>query len=136
MKYTLRKTDPMSIFDSFFGGIEGSPSVVTPAADVYADEQSYHIDMDLPGFTKEEVGIEVKDNLLIIKAEHHSDQEEKDNDKLDYYRRERVSTSYSRSFQLSDTLDVDNITAGFNDGVLKLSIPKKEKALPRQIAIS
>ncbi len=93
--------------------------------DVYEKEGKYHIEMDLPGFKKEDISVEAKDGYLTIKASK-SDESEENDEERNYIRRERVCGSYERSFSLGD-LDQENIKASFENGILKIVVPKKEE---------
>ena len=88
--------------------------------------ESYALEADLPGFKKEDIHVDVKDNTLSITAERHSEFEQKDK-KNSYLRCERSFGSYSRQFDLS-SVDADHMKATYDNGVLKLEMPKK--ALP------
>ncbi len=90
--------------------------------DIYEKDNTYHVEMDLPGFKKDDIKIELTNGNLTISAEKSSDKEEKDDDKK-YIRRERTYGKFSRSFYLSD-VNEDAIDASFNNGTLTISIPK------------
>ena len=92
--------------------------------DIYEKDGDYHIEMDIPGFTKEDISLEAKDGYLTVKAEKNNETEEEGTDK-NYIRRERVYGKYERSFYLGD-LDQERIDASFNNGVLNIIVPKKE----------
>jgi len=92
--------------------------------DIYEKDGDYHIEMDIPGFTKEDISLEAKDGYLTVKAEKNNETEEEETDK-NYIRRERVYGKYERSFYLGD-LDQERIDASFNNGVLNIVVPKKE----------
>ena len=93
--------------------------------DIYEKDGKYHIEMDVPGYKKEDIKIEAEKDSLVITAEHNEEKNE-DNENKKYIHRERRYGKYQRSFYLQD-LDSDNIEASFNDGVLKITIPKKEE---------
>ena len=99
--------------------------------DIYEKEGNYHIEMDIPGFKKNEISVETKDGYLTIKAEKHSEENEQD-EKKNYIRRERVYGKYERSFYLGD-LDEDNIHASFEDGMLKIEKTKKEEVDTKKV---
>ena len=86
---------------------------------------SYQMDMELPGFDKEDVKADLKDGYLTISAEHSSNQEEKD-DKGQYVRRERYVGSCQRRFYVGKNITQEDIHASFENGILKMVIPKKE----------
>ena len=90
--------------------------------DIYEKDGNYHIEMDVPG--KEDISIEVDDGYLTISAEKNYENNEEDENR-NYIRRERSYNSYKRSFYLGD-LDQDSIEAKFNDGMLNITVPKKE----------
>ena len=92
--------------------------------DIYEKDGNYHIEMDIPGFKKEDISIEVDDGYLTIEAEKNIENNEENEDR-NYIRRERSYNSYKRSFYLGD-LDQDSIEAKFNDGMLNMTVPKKE----------
>ena len=98
--------------------------------DIYEKDGNYHIEMDIPGFKKEDISIEVEDGYLTIEAEKNNEDKTEDDSK-NYIRRERSYNSYKRSFYLGD-LDQDNIKAEFNDGMLEVIVPKKEKTTDKK----
>lgn len=98
--------------------------------DVVEQENQYEITMNLPGFKKEDVQGELKDGYLLVTANTSSSNDEQDKEGK-YIRRERYSGTCSRSFYVGDAVTQDDIKAKFEDGVLKISVPKKE-ALPEQ----
>lgn len=90
--------------------------------DVYEDGANYHIEMDIPGFDKADIKIEAYNDNLIVTAEKSSDTA---GDDKNYIHRERAYGKYQRTFYLQN-LDYENIDAEFINGVLKITIPKKE----------
>ena len=94
--------------------------------DVKENENGYEIDMDLPGVKKEDVQAELKDGYLTVKAATNTSNETKD-DNGHYIRRERYSGSCSRSFFIGEQVTQEDIKAKFEDGVLKIVVPKKEE---------
>ena len=90
--------------------------------DIYEKEGNYHIEMDIPGYNKNDITIEAKDGYLTITAEK---KEEENIEEKNYIKRERIYGKYQRSFYLGD-LDTDNVEASFTDGTLKVVVPKKE----------
>ena len=94
--------------------------------DIYEKNGVYTLEMDIPGFKKEDVNIEIDENdYLTITAEKTNEHNEEDNDKK-YIRKERSYGKYQRSFYLGD-VDKDNINASFENGILKVTMPKKEE---------
>ena len=116
------------LFDDFFGypfrGYEMSSSLMS--TDIKDTDGGYEVTMNLPGVKKEDVKAELKDGYLTINASSNSSKDEKD-DNGHYIRRERYSGSCSRSFYVGDQVTEADIKAKFEDGTLKLLIPKKEE---------
>lgn len=90
--------------------------------DIYEKDNTYYVEMDLPGFKKNEIKIECNKGNLVVTALKEENDEEKDESKK-YLRRERVYGKYSRSFYLGD-VNEDAIEAKFDNGTLSISIPK------------
>ena len=95
-------------------------------ADVQEFDDKYQMDIELPGFTREEIHADLENGYLTIQAEHSENKEEKNEKDGTYIRRERYSGKYQRSFYVGDEMTQEDIKANFRDGVLKLEIPKKE----------
>lgn len=95
--------------------------------DITEKDDSYEVTMNLPGFKKEDVRGELKDGYLVVSATTNTSNDEKDSEGR-YIRRERYSGSCSRSFYVGEDITQEDIKAKFEDGTLKLSIPKKEPA--------
>ena len=91
--------------------------------DIYEEDGMYHVEMDVPGYDKKDIKLEVKDGYLTVSAS--KEKEEKEN-KKNYIRKERTFCSFSRSFALGD-VDVDKIDAKFENGILNITVPKEEK---------
>lgn len=110
--------------DSFFRPMQ-APKVSAMKTDITESENAYQVDMELPGFAKEEVEAELKEGYLIVRATHKAENKEEKQDKK-YIRRERYYGQYQRSFYVGDEIKQEDIGAKFSDGVLRLTIPKKE----------
>ena len=95
--------------------------------DIKETDTAYELAIDLPGVKKEDVKAELKDGYLNIGVSSSKSNDEKD-EKGNYIRRERYTGSYSRSFYVGDGVTQDEVKAKFDNGVLKLTIPKKEAA--------
>ena len=98
--------------------------------DIQEHDDHYEVDIDLPGFKKDELSLELKDAYLIISAAKGLDQDEKDQKSGKYVRRERYVGSMTRSFFVGDTLKQEDIHAKYESGVLKLLIPKLDMKKP------
>jgi len=92
--------------------------------DIYEKDGAFHLEMDIPGFKKEEIRIESNKGNIIVTAEKSSSNEEVDSDKK-YLRRERVYGKFQRSFYLGD-IEEEKIEASFTDGTLCIIVPKEE----------
>jgi len=87
----------------------------------------------LPGFSKDDISIELKDNTLFIKGERKRQDEVSESN---YHRTERVYGAFQRSFQLPITVEHDKIQASYKDGILELHLPKTPAAQPKRIAVN
>lgn len=103
-----------------------------PRVDVNDAEKEVTIDVELPGIAKKDVKVEVHNNKLTISGERKS---EKNTEKENCFIAERHYGKFERSFNLSDAVEADKIAAKYKDGILTLTIPKAEKALPKEITV-
>jgi HSP20 family protein len=110
----------------------GRAAALSPAVDLSEDEKSYLVSAELPGVRKEDVTVELHEDVLTIRGEKRSEREEK-KDRSHWI--ERSYGSFSRSFTLPANVVAEELKANFKDGVLSVEIPKKETAKARQIAI-
>ena len=94
------------------------------STDVKEVENGYELEMDLPGFKKDEIQMELNDGVLTISAAKGLDKDEEDK-KGNYIRKERYAGSMSRSFYVGENLTDEDIKAKYENGILKLSVPKK-----------
>ena len=99
--------------------------------DVYEKDGQYNVEMDIPGYDRKDIKIECEDGILTVTAEKNQETNSDESDKK-YIRRERIYGKVSRTFNFSD-IDEENITAEFKDGILKISVPKVEKAPSRKM---
>ena len=95
--------------------------------DITEKDGKYVLEADLPGFKKEDISVDIDKDCLTITAEHKREDKEENADS--YIRRERFYGSYTRSFNVKG-IDTEAITAAYNDGVLTLTMPKKEPEVP------
>ena len=94
--------------------------------DIKESDKGYELEMDLPGFKKEEIKASLENGYLIISAEKGFEQDEKDNEGKKYIRRERYTGSCQRAFYVGDEIEQGDIKASFKHGILRLDIPKKQ----------
>ena len=112
-------------FPSFDRAFYGSGSRSMMKTDVKETDQGYELDIELPGYQKEDVRAQLKDGYLTVQAAKNVNNDEK-NEEGAYIRRERYAGTMSRSFYVGDDVTEADIHAKFEDGILKLSVPKKE----------
>ena len=98
--------------------------------DIKEEDGKFVLEADLPGFAKEDIKLNVDNDILTIEAERHSEHEDKDTAGK-YIRCERSYGKYSRSFDVS-AIDSEKITATYENGVLALDMPKKEALIPKK----
>ena len=104
--------------------------------DVKETDGTYEVDIDLPGFKKDEISAKLENGYLTVSAAKGLDKDEKDK-KGKYIRRERYAGAMSRSFYVGDSVTQDEIKARYEDGILKLSVPKKDaKAVEKNDCIA
>lgn len=132
-----------SFIDEFFGGdifdsVNRSAMIGNslPAVNVKETEKGFHLEVAAPGMKKDDFKIELDNNILGISSEMN---DEKTEEKDKYTRREFKYSSFRRTFTLPDDVDAENISANYQDGVLKIDIPhlkKEQKANSKLIEIS
>ena len=118
----------------WFGGMENFKSN-SPAVNIRENEKDYLLELAVPGWKKDDFNVEIDESIMTISAEAKSEDTTSENN---YTRREFAYSSFKRSFTLPETIDEDKIKAAYEEGILKLVLPKKEEALPkpkRMIAI-
>ena len=124
-----------NLFDNFMEGFPFGSYKTTSSfnslmkTDIRDMDQSYELDIDMPGFRKEDIKAELKNGYLTIEARTSRDNDEQD-EKGRYIRRERYCGSCQRSFYVGKEVTQEDIKARFENGILKLTVPKRE-ALPR-----
>jgi HSP20 family protein len=122
-----------SIFDEFFD--ESWPARVQgfdPHIDVRETDKHFEISAELPGLDRDDFKLSVEHNVLTLEGEKKFETEEK---KEGYYRSERRYGSFHRQFRLNDSVDAGKISAEFKNGILKIEVPKTEKAKPKAIDV-
>jgi len=135
----FRGSSPESQMNRLFGDFLGRAfqeqnlTSWAPAVDIYEGEHELVVKADLPGINPEELDIRVENNILTIRGERKF---EKKVDEKNYLRVERAYGSFARSFSLANTVNTEAIKANYKDGVLTLSIPKREEAKPKQIKVN
>ena len=121
-----------SLFDNFFGADYPARDLLKVntgeimKTDIKESETGYQLDISLPGYKKDDINAEIKNGYLTINASITQNKDEKDAKTGKYIRRERYSGSCSRSFYVGKDVTEEDIKAKYEDGVLKLTVPKKE----------
>ena len=113
------------VFDDFFTPTRND-DFSRMKCDIYEKDGIYTMEMDIPGFDKKDVNIEVDDNDYLTVTVEKTNNEEEENEERNYVRKERSYGKYQRSFYVGD-IDKDNIEASFENGILKVKMPKKEE---------
>jgi HSP20 family protein len=126
------------IFDESFGRSRETDDDISlrswrPAVDIYEIDNGIVVAADLPGVVKENVSVEVKDDVLTIKGERLANPKIKEDS---YYRRERLYGPFKRSFTLHQNIQPDLIKATFKDGILEIEIPSPQKEQSKQITVN
>jgi len=120
--------DPFEEMDRMFEDFWGDGTSLQTSTGMKTDVQDlgdhYQLDAELPGFNKEDINVDLKDDVLTISASHNDSKDEKD-DNGKYLRRERRTSSYQRSFSVNG-LKPEDIEAKYENGVLTINLPKKE----------
>ena len=128
------------LFDDSFPGVSARPDdgdwalggSWAPAVDIFEKDGNIVLKAELPGVNSKEVDIRVENNVLTLRGERKLEQEIK---KENVHRVERTYGAFSRSFTLPSVVDTEKIKAEFKDGVLTVTLPKREEAKPKQIQV-
>src|SRR3954465_12017228 len=126
------------LMNRFLGGREssnGGGQLAPYAVDVREDADHLYVEAELPGFRKEDVDITLENQTLTISAERRSESKQGDQKKGDLLLHERRYTRFLRSFTLPPTVDEGSVNARLQDGVLTLTITKREETKPRKIKV-
>ena len=121
-----------SLFDDFFqDDFFAAKANHLMSTDIKEEEHGYEIDINIPGFSKEDLNMELEQGYLTVTASHNSTNEKKD-DEGKIIRQERYSGKQSRSFYVGEGVKVEDIKAAYTNGVLSIQIPKKEALETKQ----
>jgi HSP20 family protein len=108
-------------------------SSFAPAVDVYEDEHKVTLKIEVPGIEEKDIDVRVENQTLTVHGERKIEKEEKEEN---YRRVERQYGSFTRTFTLPQTVDTENVSANYDKGVLKIALPKKAEAKPKQIKVN
>lgn len=124
------------MFDRFFRGFEEEEELKmmkwSPRVDISETDDEYIVRADVPGVSKDDIKITIKDNVLTISGEKKQEKETKNEN---FHRIERVYGSFTRTFTLPSAVKVDKVEARFKDGVLTIKLPKVEEAKAKEIEV-
>ena len=124
------------MFDRFFRGFEEEEELKlmkwSPRVDISETDDEYIVRADVPGVSKDDIKITIKDNVLTISGEKKQEKETKNEN---FHRIERVYGSFTRTFTLPGAVKVDKVEARFKDGVLTIKLPKVEEAKAKEIEV-
>lgn len=112
----------------WMGGSQTSANAAVPPVNIRETDNSFEVELSAPGKTKDDFNIELENELLTISSEYKSESEAQDGK---FTRREFTHSAFRRSFTLPETVKDDDIKASYENGILKISLPKKEEALPK-----
>jgi HSP20 family protein len=141
-----RGADPMesaqrdfdTLLGRFFGNrlLDDGLSLAPYGVDVREDADHIYVEAELPGFKKEEVDIHLENQTLTITAEQKTQNGEKSQEKGNWLLHERRYTRFQRSFTLPPTVDAQTVQAKLTDGILTITLNKREESKPRRITVS
>ncbi len=143
MAYALTRRDPFGLFDDFFAdfftrGVPAvrngnAPAAVRARMDVIDKNDRFEVLVDLPGVKKDDIQVTIEGSRVAITAQTKSEKEEKDGDRV--LHSERFAASYARTFELPVEVTEDGAQASFDNGVLKLALPKRAAVASKRLAI-
>ena len=122
-----------AIMEEFFrpdwmGGIQNGNALTVPPVNIRETDNSFEVELSAPGKAKDDFNIELDNDLLTISSEFKT---ENTTEEGKFTRREFSHSSFRRSFTLPETVKADDIKASYDNGILKISLPKREEALPK-----
>jgi len=127
------RDDVDRLFDTFFGREnESNDDYWRPAIDIEENNGNLMVKVEIPGMSKEDIKVSVKDNLLTISGERKRENESKDKT---FYRVERCYGQFRRMIRLPAEVDADKVKAAYKDGVLHVTLPKPESMKPKHIDV-
>ena len=104
-----------------------------PPVDVYEDEHSVNLKIEVPGVDEKDIDVRIENNVLTVHGERKFEKEEKQEN---FRRVERQYGSFTRTFTLPTTVDAEKVSASYDKGILKIALPKKAEAKPKQIKVN
>ena len=124
-----------NVFDRGFGVLtqDLAEGEFIPSADVYEDDNSIHLNVEVPGVDEKNLSISIENNVLTVKGERKLEKDEKGEN---FLRQERSYGKFSRSFTLPGSVDLDHVNANYVNGVLQIELAKRAEAKPKQIKVN
>jgi len=117
------------LFKDMLGGTQYNSTKMVPPVNIRETDNNYEVELMAPGMKKEDFNIELDNELLTISSETRSENNTPEEGK--FTRREFSYSSFRRTFTLPETVNADDINASYQDGILRITLPKKEEALPK-----
>ena len=139
MRYAVNLWEPANVLRNFASTLPGifdsdaAEAARSPKVDIFDDGNSFILSAELPGVSRENLDIDIKDNLLTVKAEKKL---ENSTEKEGYLRVERSYGVFERTFFLDENVDREGIKADYKDGVLRLTLPRKQDEPSKKIEVS
>jgi HSP20 family protein len=122
------------LFDELMRSNDGNATTMwSPAADIFETQDAMVLKLEVPGVDRNHIDLQIENNVLTVRGERKFEQEAKSDN---YHRVERSYGTFSRSFALPVIVDQEKVRADYKDGVLKISLPKKEQAKAKRIEIA
>src|SRR5271167_469156 len=133
--YSLQNRVGRLLEEQYGGGREESltAGAFVPPVDIYEDEHSVQLKLEVPGIDEKDLDVKVENNTLTITGERKFEKEEKEEN---FRRVERRYGSFTRSFTLPNTVNTENINASYDNGVLSIRLTKRAEAKPKQIKVN
>ena len=124
-----------SLFENFAdsnGKEQLAQGTFVPAVDIYEDEHNLVLKLEIPGVNEDDLNVSLENNTLTISGERKFEKEEKEEN---FHRIERRFGSFTRTFRLPNTVDTEKVEAGYDKGILKVTLGKRAEAKPKQIKV-
>jgi len=124
-----------SLFENFAeasGTEQLARGTFVPAVDVYEDEHNLVLKLEIPGVNEDDLNVSLENNTLTVSGERKFEKEEKEEN---FHRIERRYGSFTRTFRLPNTVDAEKVEAGYDKGILKITLGKRAEAKPKQIKV-
>lgn len=136
---TITRIDPFRELATFFGNFADgngkeqlAAGTFVPAVDIYEDEHNLVLKLEVPGVNEEDLNVSLENNTLTVQGERKFEKEEKEEN---FHRIERRYGSFTRTFKLPNTADTEKVEAGYEKGILKITVAKRAEAKPKQIKV-